>query len=60
MGGVQAALLARAGVAGPEGALDGPAGLFRLYLGGAAPDLDSLLDPDGWEWLATEVKPWPS
>ncbi|PZW50905.1 2-methylcitrate dehydratase PrpD [Humitalea rosea] len=60
MGGVQAALLARAGVTGPEGALDGPAGMFNLYLGGTAPDLGLLLAEDGWSWLATEVKPWPS
>lgn len=59
MGGVQAALLARAGVTGPEGALDGAAGLFRLYLGGSTP-VPALLAETGWEWLATEVKPWPS
>jgi 2-methylcitrate dehydratase PrpD len=59
MGGVQATLLARAGVTGPEGALDGAAGLFRLYLGNQAPP-PALLDPEGWEWLATQVKPWPT
>ncbi|MDI3305809.1 MAG: MmgE/PrpD family protein [Acetobacteraceae bacterium] len=60
MGGVQAALLARAGVTGPETALDGAAGMFRLYLGGGRPDAATLLAEEGWTWLATEVKPWPS
>ena len=61
MGGVQAALLARAGVSGPETALDGAAGMFRLYLGGDpnAATLAALLGRPGWTWLATEVKPWP-
>lgn len=62
MGGVQAALLARAGVRGPETALDGAAGMFRLYLGGGPSEAmhAALLDRPGWVWLATEVKPWPS
>lgn len=62
MGGVQAALLARAGVTGPETALDGAAGMFRIYLGGdlGAATRAALLDRPGWTWLATEVKPWPS
>ncbi len=62
MGGVQAALLARAGVIGPEGALDGAAGMFRLYFGGAPSPatLEVLLDEAAWDWLDTEVKPWPS
>jgi 2-methylcitrate dehydratase PrpD len=62
MGGVQAALLARAGVTGPETALDGAAGMFRLYLGGdpGAATRAAVLDRPGWTWLATEVKPWPS
>ncbi len=62
MGGVQAALLARAGVAGPASALDGAAGLFRIYLG-APPDaakLQTLLDERTWFFRDTEVKPWPS
>jgi 2-methylcitrate dehydratase PrpD len=61
MGGVQAALLARAGVSGPEGALDGDAGMFRLYLGGdpAAATAARLLDEEAWDWLDTEIKPWP-
>ncbi|GGG46035.1 hypothetical protein GCM10010964_36740 [Caldovatus sediminis] len=60
MGGVQAALLSRAGVTGPETALDGAAGMFRIYLGGAQPARAALLEEPGWTWLATEVKPWPS
>jgi 2-methylcitrate dehydratase PrpD len=62
MGGVQAALLARAGVTGPETALDGAAGMFRIYLGGSPSDAlrARLLETPGWTWLATEVKPWPS
>jgi 2-methylcitrate dehydratase PrpD len=62
MGGVQAALLARAGVVGPESALDGAAGLFRIYLG-AEPDaaqLQTLLDRQAWFFRDTEIKPWPS
>lgn len=60
MGGVTAALLARGGVAGPDAALEGAAGAFRIYLGGMAPDADALCDANAWEWLATELKPWPS
>jgi 2-methylcitrate dehydratase PrpD len=62
MGGVQAALMARAGMRGPEGALDGAAGLFPVYLG-AAPtpsQRDLLLAPEGWHSAAIEIKPWPS
>lgn len=62
MGGVQAALLARAGVTGPEQALDGPAGLFALYFQ-QMPDparMTALLAPEGWAWRATQAKPWPS
>lgn len=61
-GGVQAALLARAGLVGPAGAFDGDAGLFPLYFG-AQPtpgQREALLDATRWEWSATEVKPWPS
>ena len=62
MGGVQAALLARAGVSGPETALDGAAGMFRIYLGGdPGPAIRAaVIGQPGWCWLATEVKPWPS
>lgn len=63
MGGVHAALLAQAGLVGPEGAFDGLAGLFKIYLGGAT---DAVLQHPGWhdgtQWsfAATEIKPWPS
>ncbi len=62
MGGVQAALLTRAGFAGPEGAFDGAAGLFPVSLGAAltAAQRASLLDTPQWVWMQTHVKPWPS
>lgn len=61
-GGLQAALLARAGVTGPAGALDGTAGLFRLYLTGAlAPRQRAmLLDFSQWHARQVDIKPWPS
>ncbi|WP_454737199.1 MmgE/PrpD family protein [Cupriavidus necator] len=62
MGGVQAALMAQAGVAGPETALDGRAGLFPLYLGElpGATATERVLDRGAWAFSATEVKRWPS
>ncbi len=60
-GGVQAALLARAGMQGPDGAFDGAAGLFPVYLG-AQPSQDQrdlLLHASSWETPAIELKPWP-
>lgn len=61
MGGVHAALLARAGIVGPETALDGPANFFNLYLNGRPThqQLEGLLKADGWEWLGTSLKPYP-
>jgi 2-methylcitrate dehydratase PrpD len=62
MGGTHASLLARAGIAGPRTALDGAAGLFKIYLG-AEPDAaqhDTLLDAERWYFTATQTKPWPS
>jgi 2-methylcitrate dehydratase PrpD len=61
LGGLNAALLARAGVVGPPGALDGAASLFRVYFG-AQPDdaaIARLLEPDRWEFRDTDTKPWP-
>lgn len=61
MGGVQASLLARAGLRGPEGAFDGAAGLFPVYLG-AQPtqsQRELLLDAQGWHAASIELKPWP-
>jgi 2-methylcitrate dehydratase PrpD len=62
MGGVQAALLARAGIIGPGGALDGDANLFRLYFGRDLDDAQSalLLDTRATVWADTRIKPWPS
>ena len=61
MGGVQAALLAQAGMIGPESALDGKAGMFPLYIGmqPSAAELEELLDPNGFVWTGASVKPWP-
>lgn len=60
-GGVQAVLLARAGVLGPSSALDGAAGLFPLYFGRHldAAQRAGLLDPQAWTWSDTQPKPWP-
>jgi 2-methylcitrate dehydratase PrpD len=60
-GGLQAALLARAGVSGPPGALDGAAGLFRLYLAGALSSRQRglLLDFSSWHARDVDIKPWP-
>lgn len=62
MGAIQACLLARAGVAGPRSALDGVAGLFRIYFDQdpGQSELADLLDFDGWVWQDTAIKPWPS
>lgn len=61
MGGVQAALLARAGMVGPASAMDGAAGMFPLYLGirPTPAQIETLLQPDGWTWQDTKIKPWP-
>ncbi|WP_233238637.1 MmgE/PrpD family protein [Bordetella sp. LUAb4] len=61
-GGLQAALLARSGVTGPAGALDGAAGLFRLYLAGALASRQRamLLDFSRWHARQLDLKPWPS
>ncbi len=60
-GGLQSALLAQAGMIGPESALDGRAGMFPLYIGitPSREKLDALLDPAGWMWTEAAVKPWP-
>ena len=60
-GGVQASLIAAAGLVGPEESLDGAAGLFRIYLGidADAPRRAALLRPEGWEFEAVQIKPWP-
>lgn len=60
-GGLQAALLARAGVKGAASVLDGKAGLLSLYLGlhPSEDELAPLLDPEPWVWRDTAIKPWP-
>lgn len=61
-GGLQAALLARHGIIGPATALDGAAGLFRIYLG-TEPEpqaIEALLDEHAWQFRDTQLKPWPS
>lgn len=62
MGGVAAALLARAGVRGPESALDGESNLFRTYFGAdPAPDaIEALLEIDDWRVRESEPKLYPS
>ena len=61
-GGLQAALLAQAGVTGPEGALDGTAGLFRIYFGEALQPFqrEMLMDFSKWHSYEVDIKPWPS
>lgn len=61
-GGLQAALLAREGVIGPEGALDGAAGLFRIYMGRQADERQAamLCEDAQWHFREVELKPWPS
>lgn len=61
MGGVQAALLARAGIEGPPTALDGDAGFFPLYFGRSLDEVQvrRLVDLEGSEWSQTQFKLWP-
>lgn len=61
-GGVQAAILTKEGIVGPEGSLDGAAGLFPLYFGGmlSARQRAELLDMAQWHFRDVEPKPWPS
>lgn len=61
-GGLQAALLARSGMVGPEGALDGAAGLFRIYMGDglSQTQADTLVNDEHWHSMDVDIKPWPS
>lgn len=63
-GGVTAALLARQGLRGPSGALDGPTGLWRAYLGSPLTDeiADRITDLGHEPWAVDDidVKPWPA
>ncbi len=61
MAGVQAALLARAGLSGPADPLGGAANVFRIYLSQDAQATRAvLLDPEDWQALAIQFKPWPT
>jgi 2-methylcitrate dehydratase PrpD len=57
--GVTAAYLARQGITGPRGFIDGRAGLFRMYED--RPAQAALLDGFGSEWqvLQLSIKPFP-
>ena len=61
MGGVQAALLAKAGMVGPDSSMDGKAGMLSLYLNTrpSQEQLGELLRADGWTWGEAGLKPWP-
>lgn len=61
MGGVHAALLAKAGVTGPRTAFDGPAGLYRVVFRMPLTEekIDRLLQTDDWDFLDTKMKPFP-
>lgn len=60
-GGLQAAILARAGMVGPAQSLDGAANLFKIYLSASLSNeqVQALLDPDRWHFLDVDIKPWP-
>ncbi len=56
--GLRAALLARAGLTGPEGILEGHKGLFRALCADARPEA-VLADAPGWKLHETSLKPYP-
>ena len=60
-GGVQASLIAAAGIVGPEQSLDGAAGLFKIYLGieASTERRAQLLAREGWAFEAVQIKRWP-
>jgi 2-methylcitrate dehydratase PrpD len=60
-GGVQAALLARAGLGAEIDALEGRAGFYKM-LGDGLFDADLLIGELGstWRFLRTQFKPWPA
>lgn len=56
--GVQAALAAAAGIAGPLRILEGVQGYYAGLAPGGRPDI--LLQPGPWALLETSFKPWPA
>jgi len=56
--GVQAALAAAAGIAGPLRILEGVQGFYAGLAPGGSPE--SLLRPGPWALLETSFKPWPA
>lgn len=60
MAGVQAALLARAGLSGPADPLGGAAGVFHIYLQqDVAAQRELLLSRNRWHASDVSFKPWP-
>lgn len=57
--GVQAALLAQAGLAGPRLILEGPQGFFAALAPGGSPG-EVLRDAPGWRIDEVSFKPWPA
>ncbi|WP_428911722.1 MmgE/PrpD family protein [Niallia sp. Krafla_26] len=62
MGGVQAALLAHAGITAPASCLDGKTGFFRNYLGENLTEEHHsvLLNTETWAFSHTSIKLFPS
>lgn len=62
MGGVQAALLAHAGVTAPASCLDGKTGFFENYFGEnlTKEQCNVLLDTETWAFAQTSIKLFPS
>ena len=62
MGGVQAALLARAGVTAPASCLDGKTGFFENYFGENLTEEQGnvLLDTETWAFAQTSIKLFPN
>lgn len=53
--GIRAALMARAGFAGPRTVLDGVHGFYKAFAPSLAPDFDSVLDELGTRWLMETI-----
>jgi 2-methylcitrate dehydratase PrpD len=59
--GIRAALMARAGFAGPRTVLEGTHGFFHAFAPSRTPDFAPLLDGLGQDWLVPSIafKPYP-